>query len=769
MYSYNQPFVYANLPPQNVYNHHVGYPYGVPSIPGQLQQNVPIRASRVDGMESHAPDLRGSQRPMMQGPPSGGRLTQPLQYHNMTPLRSNVGETRNYIEPSRHENLLSSSTSNLDQIHASRGQADILRASTSNLMNNQPLNPTQGSNSTYFDGKNYQHQISTQEKDNLRQKVDELKSKVDVQAEEIIRRNEELIDLQRNHEAFREKFILFREGMRSKTDESDSRIQQMEEELRKTQEEIAQLNTSAQYPPDAQVKELKDQAQQKESQIEDLQSGISQLQMQLDLEKSGGSLRLRDELSLKESILRDLQNRAENQTEFLQSQSNRIAELDDLVSKANAENAAKQEQGAQLQSMKLRPLLDANAEQDKTLQMQSEMIQKLERDVLDEKEKQTESKNLLESMNSQISRARVEMGARNDEIESKKAEIKRMDQECAAALESEKSLKNMLQESEKLLQAESQYPLAVQQYQGEIANQRSMTMRTADENEELRKAENFLQMKLEQLQEQLKRARQASQNESLALSGKRERLQAEVNDMRMKVQGQQSTPQTSAQPNEELKQSRLRIENVEHVIKSLRETYNQRIAEAQGLHRSLGENSTQSQHPNNVDNNLGPRLRMAEERVRDNEAVLRDLNMKREFLRNRMQQAASQGNPRVDQSRLIRCRDTLLSKLIGNWQKQTLGRAFAAWLRSIEAFKMDRILMESDKYMSMDSSIDDLLTDALSKRRARSIVASSVSLGGSSIDDELFQAAATRPVSGGGGSVVSFGGSSMSGSIEWMV
>ena len=35
---------------------------------------------------------------------------------------------------------------------------------------------------------------------------------------------------------------------------------------------------------------------------------------------------------------------------------------------------------------------------------------------------------------------------------------------------------------------------------------------------------------------------------------------------------------------------------------------------------------------------------------------------------------------------------------------------------------MDRILSESDKYMSMDSSIDDLLNDALSKRRARSIV-----------------------------------------------
>eukprot|EP00960_Hanusia_phi_P010661 312873-Hanusia_phi.AAC.4 len=59
--------------------------------------------------------------------------------------------------------------------------------------------------------------------------------------------------------------------------------------------------------------------------------------------------------------------------------------------------------------VQLKPLLDANAEQGKTLQMQSEtvtavkrgrqlpdvlvapQIQKLERDILDEKEKQTES------------------------------------------------------------------------------------------------------------------------------------------------------------------------------------------------------------------------------------------------------------------------------------------------------------------------------------------------------------------------------------------
>eukprot|EP00960_Hanusia_phi_P010660 312873-Hanusia_phi.AAC.3 len=227
----------------------------------------------------------------------------------------------------------------------------MLRASTSNMMNH--LNSTQGSSSMYFDGKGYQH-VPAPEKENLRYKVEELKSKVDIQAEEIVRRNEELIDLQRNHvesllpvsakltsdlqEAFREKFILFREGMRTKTDESDSRIQQMEESLRRTQRPVPgrcpgdDTGSSAAGKKGGylmgfvQAKELRDQIQQRERNIGDLRDDISQLQMQLDLEKSAGSLRLKDELSLKESILRDLQNRAENQ-------SKRIAELDDLVNK----------------------------------------------------------------------------------------------------------------------------------------------------------------------------------------------------------------------------------------------------------------------------------------------------------------------------------------------------------------------------------------------------------------------------------------------------
>ena len=58
-------------------------------------------------------------------------------------------------------------------------------------------------------------------------RVEELQQLVDRQALQLRRRNDELLDLQRNHEAFREKFVLFREGMRSKTEEADARCRHL--------------------------------------------------------------------------------------------------------------------------------------------------------------------------------------------------------------------------------------------------------------------------------------------------------------------------------------------------------------------------------------------------------------------------------------------------------------------------------------------------------------------------------------------------------------
>jgi len=203
--------------------------------------------------------------------------------------------------------------------------------------------------------------------------------------------------------------------------------------------------------------------------------------------------------------------------------------------------------------------------------------------------------------------------------------------------------------------------------------------------------------------------------------------------------------------------------------KGVRGQLQQRLLQVQReLRASLAHNQAAAE-----DEAAGQRLQQAEERVRQLQRSLLEIQGWEASLQQQHRQQAQQGGRGVSgggaDARLLRTRDLLLAKLIGNWQKQTLGRALAAWLRSIEAQRMDRILMDSDKYMSMDSSIDDLLNDALSKRRARSIVASSVgggSLFGSTIDDDVLQAAAARPVSGGASS---YGGSSIGGSLEWMV
>ena len=62
-------------------------------------------------------------------------------------------------------------------------------------------------------------------------RVEELQQLVDRQALQLRRRNDELLDLQRNHEAFREKFVLFREGMRSKSEEADARFRHLAPQL----------------------------------------------------------------------------------------------------------------------------------------------------------------------------------------------------------------------------------------------------------------------------------------------------------------------------------------------------------------------------------------------------------------------------------------------------------------------------------------------------------------------------------------------------------
>jgi len=483
------------------------------------------------------------------------------------------------------------------------------------------------------------------EKDRLRAKVEELQALVDRQSGDLRRRNEELLDLQRNHEAFREKFILFREGMRSKTDESDARFRKLESELKMAHEELSTRREQG-AGGDVRTKSL-------ERQVENLKQSNTDLEEELARARKSAAEQAPNDQGHKDSIIKELSNRVANQAEYIRTYTAKVADLEARLKQAEEANTSR---------------LDAEAKNTKALNAQTMKEMELSKMLDDER------------------RAVASLRADVDALSAQKR-------------------------------------AAVQE-----AEQKGGTMAT-------------LEQELEALRRQVSDAR----NREQSLQYQLEQQKPDANLPRALFEAQEEARKKKEEADRHLDVAEQRKKQVEELQTSL---------------RHLQQDSSLQ----------GQRMEMAEGKVREMEGRLRTAHDDIDALHRQAQ--APRAAP-VDPSggamktRLLKTRDSLLGKLIGNWQKQTLGRSFAAWLRSIEAFKMDRILMESDKYMSMDSSIDDLLNDALSKRRARSIVASSVSLGGSSIDDDVFQAAAARPVSGG--SVASFGNSSMSGSLEWMV
>lgn len=128
-----------------------------------------------------------------------------------------------------------------------------------------------------------------QEKARYRAKIDELQGIADRQAADLRRRNEELLDLQRNHEAFREKFILFREGMRSKTDESDARFRKLEAELKLNQEQLVALHAQQQQIRPAERAVTAPQLQALEEEAELLQREKRQVSERLQAIDSGAN------------------------------------------------------------------------------------------------------------------------------------------------------------------------------------------------------------------------------------------------------------------------------------------------------------------------------------------------------------------------------------------------------------------------------------------------------------------------------------------------
>ena len=171
------------------------------------------------------------------------------------------------------------------------GRASASSVASSSQMQPQQLQPESMSRSSApMQPQSTQHAGNEHEKARYRAKIDELQGIADRQAADLRRRNEELLDLQRNHEAFREKFILFREGMRSKTDESDARFRKLEAELKLNQEQLASLHAHHQQHIRPAERALSvPQLRALEEEAESLRREKGQLSEQLQAKDSGAN------------------------------------------------------------------------------------------------------------------------------------------------------------------------------------------------------------------------------------------------------------------------------------------------------------------------------------------------------------------------------------------------------------------------------------------------------------------------------------------------
>jgi len=739
------------------------------------------------------------------------------------------------------------------------------------------------------------------EKERLRQRVDELQALADKQAQDLRRRNDELLDLQRNHEAFREKFILFREGMRTKNDETDAKFRSLQAELKASKDELATRQSTSGQEGEAQAaddEELRARLAEVQAEKDKLQQQHALLQEELAMARSAARA-VQGHATGEASVVKDLRTRIENQAEYIRSQNAKMTEMEqklvesqdvlrenvavieELKNAQKAHNRGETELSEQMEVHKkmaseamsrvsdlqkkineqeaekarLKDEVDTQAKLYAKAVLEAKENLRLQKAVNTEEEEQLRSR--LSSALQAGDKLKAELEAAKADAEGRTAaaaeEVRAAGTRASAAEEERRRLQA------KLEQAEQQQTIAREQAQGALERcgrltlelKEAMSKPTGDPNapmeieslkqqvvehrqaaddsrieaESARRRVEELELSLKQAREEVATQQRAQQHESSVFNESRMRAQQDAEAARARLrQARQEAADAQAQQHDaqaradELASARARAEEeaaslrqqldaandanqvtariaaeqekkirgtgqqTQHLtdeISRLRGELDTKTAEAQSLNNALQSARDNArmyrEHAMNQSSSEAQaaerRLEKSNERASQLEAQLTQANSNLAYLQQQLARGglAGAGGAAGDgalRERLVRSRDVLLSKLIGNWQKQTLGRGFAAWLRSIEAFKMDRILMESDKYMSMDSSIDDLLNDALSKRRARSIVASSASLGGSSIDDDVL-AAVNRPVSGG--SVVSFGGSSLSGSLEWMV
>lgn len=504
-------------------------------------------------------------------------------------------------------------------------------------------------------------QVPDFEKERLRIRIDELQTLVDRQNGDLQRRNDELLDLQRNHEAFREKFILFREGMRSKTDESDARFRKLEAELKLSQEELARHRGQMDRKlagDEASTMRAKDL----EAKIEALSKEGMELKEQLQVARNNSAEKV---LAQKESLLRDLRTRVENQAEVIRSQNAKMAGLEvraveaqTLQSQTHSERARADEELLELQRIN-KDMEMRHASQVAALNQHAGKLGEVTK-TLDE-ERQTVAALRSELEKAQAKQRETEAAAESQDAEAGRLQqrIQMLDQQIQRASATEADLRVKLNAALAAPKADPNQPAMIQDLQARLSQQ-SQAVENANSNLAAReRAVQDLELQVQQLSDEASRQRKTSQHENAVFTSTRQTMQKEIDSLKRKMNDAVASSLGA-------KAAEDRATQMEQQARGLQARLAQIQEENAGLRQALQAARSAKQDHVQRDSQRMPEL---EERLGQATATIALLQQQLSRADAGALSGTSGAAPLV-LANLQRARDVLLAKLIGNWQKQ---------------------------------------------------------------------------------------------------
>jgi len=363
-----------------------------------------------------------------------------------------------------------------------------------------------------------------------RGKVEHLQGLVDKQALQLRRRNEELLDLQRNHEAFREKFVLFREGMRSKTDESDGRFRKLEADLRTSQQQLVawreqNARDASGNEADRGAAAMVLRVREREATVSALRGEVRELTGKVnEARDSSVSDAAQKELEAKDSQLKDLRGRVERQAEHIRAHNSKMAETQSQ-GPGSGQGLSAQQAEHQMQQLEahLREL-EARAQQQAT-SLKAQAVEVAEATQVHEDE-QRAVKTLhqhLETSQQNAVAFKQELQTKTEQLDKVKQQLRFNTQQVSVSTQSQQTLAAKMEAArQEGARAGQHLPRARDSLEQQVKAQEALTERAEKDTAHVEAQSLSLRAQVQQLRASAQERKSASDQRGQALMDERQ-------------------------------------------------------------------------------------------------------------------------------------------------------------------------------------------------------------------------------------------------------